>query len=92
MLNFYNILNKTYKSFYPLDTALLKAHAILFTSEGEEHFKLSSKKFLNLANKYPERVTVHIAIINITAMLGYALKESFLRRCIVKGVNTFKNA
>jgi len=75
-----------------LDTALLKAHAILFTGKGEEHFELSSKEFLDLADTHPEEVTVHIAIINITAMLGYASEGSSETRRIVERAEACKNA
>jgi hypothetical protein len=75
-----------------LDTALLKAHAILFTGKGEEHFELSSKEFLDLADTHLEKVTFHIAIINITAMLGYASEGSSETRRIVEGSEAFQGA
>jgi hypothetical protein len=76
----------------PLDVALLEAHAILFTGKKKEHFQLSFKKLLDLANTHPERVTVQIAIINITAILGFASERSFMGRRNVKEIDAFKNA
>jgi hypothetical protein len=62
----------------PLDTALVKAHAALFSGKGENDFRLLSQEFLRLLAIHIERATHHIAVINITAMLGYGSKESFL--------------
>jgi hypothetical protein len=73
----------------PLDTAFVKAHAILFTNKNMERLEPTVKDFLDLLDNQIGRVTrkfmeqgYHIAIANHVAMLGFASKDNVLMKAL----------
>jgi hypothetical protein len=76
------VFNKDKHGMPLFDRAILKAHKILFTGKEMENFGLVLKEVLDQFDAQIEMVTFNIAIVNITAMLGFGSKEALLMKAI----------